>query len=166
MGYYIGVMTKSMRNKQQIAREARSILSEFFEQYPILRTIPIRVSSRMTRAGGSARFLNGEPFEIVLSLPFHADESNPLRETVTHEAAHVVAGIRAGHGPAWKRAHRSMGGSAQRTHTMTLAQGFQHTPRKRVEATCPKCGQPMLLGPIQAKKAQRGAVYSHQRCPR
>ena len=158
-----------MRSKLQIQREARSILVEFADRYPILRTIPIRVSNRMTRSGGSARFRNGEPFEIVLSLPFHADEANPFRETVTHEAAHVVVGVRAGHGPAWRTVHRSMGGKAERTHTMSLAEGFtarRDQPSVRVEATCPKCGKPMLLGPTQAKKHARGAVYSHGKCPR
>lgn len=159
-----------MRSKQKIQREARAIVAEFTDQYPILRTMPIRVSARMTRAAGSVRFRKGEPFEIVLSLPFFASEENDLRETVTHEAAHVVAGIRAGHGPAWRAVHRSMGGKAQRTHTMSLAQGFtarrDTQPKVRVEVACPKCGQPMLLGPVQAKKAKRGAVYSHQRCPR
>jgi NAD-dependent dihydropyrimidine dehydrogenase PreA subunit len=158
-----------MRNKTQIQREARNILAEFVGQYPILSRFPIRVSARMTRSGGSVRFRKGQPFELVLSLPFHANEDNDLRETVTHEAAHVVAGIRAGHGPQWKMIHRSMGGTAARCHSMTLAQGFtarRNRPRVLVEATCPKCGKPMKLGPTQARKHARGAVYSHGRCPR
>jgi predicted SprT family Zn-dependent metalloprotease len=159
-----------MRNSQQIQREARSIVSEFSDRYPILSTMPVRVSARMTRAAGSVRFRGGKPFEIVLSLPFFADEANNLRETVTHEAAHVVAGRAAGHGPAWRMVHRAMGGKAERCHTMSLAQGFtarrDTQPRVRVEATCPKCGQPMQLGPVQAKKAARGARYSHSKCPR
>lgn len=138
------------------------ILSEFSDKYPILRSMPIRVSARMTRAGGSVRFRKGEPFEIVLSLPFFADESNDLRNTVTHEAAHVVAGIKAKHGPEWRRVHRSMGGTAERCHTMTLAQGYTARRNKRIEVPCPcGCGQSMSLGPTQASKheASGGTFY-------
>ena len=158
-----------MRNKQAIQREARAILNEFSDRYPVLHRLPIRVSSRMTRSAGKAVWKRSMPFEIVLSLPFFADEDNDLRRTVTHEAAHIIAGHAAGHGPAWRAVHRAMGGKGDRCHTMSLAEGFTHTPRKRaprVSVSCPKCGQPMSLGPTQAKKAARGAVYSHQRCPR
>lgn len=158
-----------MRNAQDIQREARSILAEFTDRHPVLGSLPIRVSSRMTRAGGKAVWKMSLPFEIVLSLPFFADEANDLRRTVTHEAAHIIAGHAAGHNHTWKMIHRSMGGKGDRCHTMSLAEGFTHTARKRaprVQVDCPKCGKPMLLGPTQHKKAQRGAVYSHQRCPR
>lgn len=161
-----GLYCSTMRNKHQIQREARAILSEFFDAYPVLRTVNVRVSERMTRAAGSARFRKGQPFEIVLSLPFYATEDNDLRETVTHEAAHCVAGIKAGHGPAWKLVHRSMGGKAERCHTLTLAPGF--TARRntgRVEVPCPcNCGQTMKLGPTQAKKhAANGSTYYYLR---
>jgi hypothetical protein len=159
-----------MRNSYQIKTEARAILNELATNHPILSGVPIRVSSRMTRAAGKAVWHRGGIVkEIVLSLPFFADSANDLHRTVTHEAAHLVAGHAAGHGPTWKMVHRSMGGKGDRCHTMSLAEGFAHTARKRaprVSATCPKCGQPMSLGPTQAKKAARGAVYSHGRCPR
>ena len=144
-------------------------MAEFTAQHPVLHRLPLRVSSRMTRAAGKAVWKRGMPFEIVLSLPFFADDANDLRRTVTHEAAHIIAGHAAGHGPAWRAVHRSMGGKGDRCHTMSLAEGFTHTPRKRaprVEVTCPKCGKPMLLGPTQARKAARGARYTHARCPR
>lgn len=157
-----------MRNQHDIRREARTILAPFIDRYPVLAGIPLRVSSRMTRAGGKAVWKRSMPFEIVLSLPFFADEANDLHRTVTHEAAHIVAGHAAGHGPEWKRIHRLMGGKGNRCHTMSLAEGFTHTRKRapRVSVNCPKCHQPMSLGPTQAKKAARGAVYSHARCPR
>ena len=164
----LGVLL-GMRNKQQIQGQARAILNKLAPQYPVLANLPIRISTRMTRAAGRASWRGGIPVEITLSLPFFADEANDLHRTVTHEAAHIVAGHAAGHGPTWKAVHRSMGGKGDRCHTMSLAEGFKHTPRKRaprVEVTCPKCSQPMLLGPTQAKKAQRGYRYTHARCPR
>lgn len=163
------VLLGVMRNKQQIAREARSILNELAANHPILANLPIRVSARMTRAAGKAKFkgLERRPVEIVLSLPFFADEANDLRSTTTHEAAHVVAGHAAGHGPAWKMVHRSMGGNAQRCHKMELAQGYtarRNQPKVRVSVPCPVCKKPMMLGPTQAKKAARGLRYTHPHC--
>ncbi len=157
-----------MRTANTIRREVREILSEFSQHYPILGTIPIRVSSRMTSSAGSARWKGGEPLEIVLSLPFFADMENDLRRTVVHEAAHILAGKVAGHGYAWRRLDIGMGGDGTRCHTMSLAQGFKRAPRKRaarVSVSCPKCLQPMSLGPTQARKARMGFRYSHGRCP-
>jgi predicted SprT family Zn-dependent metalloprotease len=158
-----------MRNKQEIQRQARVILSEFTDRHPVLGTMPIRVSTRMTRAAGKVRFRREVPFEIALSLPYLTEASvADFRQVVTHEAAHVVAGIRAGHGHEWKRVHRSMGGDAQRCGEMPIA-ALYNKPRRRAARTsvpCPKCGQPMSLGPTQMRKHARGAVYSHSRCPR
>jgi hypothetical protein len=158
-----------MRTKHQIKREALAIIAEFVSRYPMLELVPIRVSGRMTRAAGMVRFRGGSPFEIALSLPFFADEANNLRNTVTHEAAHAVAGHAAGHGPTWKAIHRAMGGTAKRCHTMNLAEGFtarRDQPKARVAVPCSKCGQPMMLGPTQAARARRGTRYTHKQCPR
>ena len=153
-----------MRSKQQIQREARAIMSEFSDAYPVLKNLPIRVSGRMTRAAGKAVWKRSVPYEIVLSLPFFADEKNDLRRTVIHEAAHIVAGHAAGHGPAWRAVHRAMGGKAERCHTMSLAEGFTARrdthPKQLTETPCGcGCGQSMRLGPTQLKRHRAGARY-------
>jgi hypothetical protein len=102
------------------------------------------------------------PKEIVLSLPFFADEANDLHATTTHEAAHIVAGHAAGHGPTWRAIHRSMGGKGKRCHTMSLSEGY--TRRRRTQPVgvfcgC-GCGQTMNLGPTQLKRHRAGERYS------
>lgn len=157
-----------MRTSNQIRTEVRAILSEFVADYPILGHIPIRVSSRMTRSAGKAIYKRSVPFEIVMSLPYYAESSNEMRNTVTHEAAHIVAGLAAGHGPMWKMIHRSMGGDGLRCGAAKpLAPGFSHRARaSRVPVPCAKCGQSISLGPTQARRAQGGVRYTHKRCPR
>jgi hypothetical protein len=40
-----------------------------------------------------------------------------VKETITHEIAHAIAGYSAGHGPKWKATHRALGGNANRVAT-------------------------------------------------
>lgn len=166
-----------MRKTQtQIRTAAREILTQAAERAPEhadkLRGIRLRVSTRMTRCGGTANYRKNE---ITLSLPFFADPGNfeaELFEVVTHEAAHLIVGMegRQGrpHGPQFRRVHRSIGGTGKRTHSMSLADGFQKRRRQpKVEVLCSRCGQPMNLGPVQAKRHLSGiARYTHNRCPR
>ena len=160
-----------MRNKQQIQREASAIIRELAVTYPQLANIPLRVSGRMTSAAGKAVWKGGLPYEIVLSLPFFANEANDLHRTTTHEAAHIVAGIGVGHGPTWKAIHRQMGGKGDRCHTMSLSEGYK--PRKRtarVQVSCGcGCGMHMRLGPTQLRKHKSGQanymLAGHKRPP-
>ena len=127
-----------MRNKQQIEAAARKILMGTIAKCPEymekLRTVRIRVSSRMTSTAGTASYRKNE---ITLSLPFFADDANldsHLFETVTHEAAHLVVGLegRNGkpHGPQFRMVHRAMGGKGDRCHMMSLAEGYTRRARK------------------------------------
>jgi hypothetical protein len=40
-----------------------------------------------------------------------------IKETITHEIAHAIAGYAAGHGPKWKATHSALGGNAKRVAT-------------------------------------------------
>lgn len=155
-----------MKRQHEIAYAAREILKGTMVRCPgyatKLRTVSIRVSSRMTSTAGTAKYSKNE---ITLSLPFFADETNfdsHLFETVTHEAAHLVVGLegRNGqpHGPQFRSVHYAMGGAGKRTHSMDLADGFKARTRKpSVKTPCGcGCGQSMSLGPTQAKKHQSG----------
>lgn len=153
-------------SKQAILNRARKILSECYGLVPEhsdkLDRIRFRVSARMTRAAGKARPGTGE---IVLSLPFFADQANYENEffnTVTHEIAHVLSPPvrlpgsrkRQSHGPAWKAMHRRIGGNGERCHELELAEGYAKRQRaKRVETPCGcGCGEMMQLGPTRAKR--------------
>lgn len=167
--------------KQRIKSRAQEILRECFslvpEQAGFMQRIRFRVSARMTRAAGKARPSTGE---ITLSLPYFEDVGNfekEFRNTVTHEIAHVLSppyrnpGSRKSvqHGHRWQAMHRRLGGTGERCHELELSAGYERKRRGRAERTsvpCPKCEQPMSLGPTQLKKYRMGARYSHSRCPR
>jgi predicted SprT family Zn-dependent metalloprotease len=162
------------KTKGQILVRAREILRETMERCPQymdkLLTVHFEVSGRMTNRAGAAYYRTDT---VKLSLPFFADPMNfdeSLFETVTHELAHLVVGTedRNGrpHGPQWKLVHRSMGGTGRRCHSLNLAEGYSRRRQTRVEFPCSRCGQTMMLGPTQAKRARMGARYSHRKCPR
>ena len=158
-----------MKSTNEIQEAARRVLREAAVRCPQyadkLNSIRLRVSTRMTRCGGTANYRKNE---IALSLPFLSDEGNfasELFEVVTHEAAHLIVGLegRNGkpHGPQFKSVQRALGGTGKRTHQMDLADGF--APRRKAKRTavaCPcGCGQTMNLGPQQIKKWNRGERY-------
>lgn len=157
-----------VKTSEEIRRKAQSIVAEYVQEYPMLMGLPVRVSKRQTRAGGSARFRGGIPLEIVISYPYFSNPDNwdNLREVVTHEMAHCVAGIQAKHNPYWKSIHRAMGGTGKRCHTMTLATEYAEKKRKRrYAAKCSKCRGIIGLGPTQYKRYKAGQTYSHKVCP-
>jgi len=164
-----------MKSSNQIAGAARQILQDAARQRPEyadkLSNIRIRVSSRMTRAGGSANYRKNE---ITLSLAFLSDDTNfenELFEVVTHEAAHLIVGLenRNGkpHGRTFRLIHHALGGTGKRTHQMDLADGFaprRRAPKQLVACPC-GCGQTMRMGPTQYKRyvaGQRYYIKGHQ----
>ena len=173
-----------MITKHEMQKRANEILSHCIARRPNdadkLRQIRFIFSERMTSVAGYA--LVGKML-VKISVPFFADENN-FREhffdTVTHEIAHLLSPPVRGYGRtnrdihsfAWERTHKSLGGSGQRTHDMQLAAPYAHTKASRelVAFLCPKCGQPMLLGPTQARRyIKRVAMglpprYRHNKC--
>lgn len=89
---------------------------------------------RAKRRFGICRFARKE-----ISLSRHLVELNDeaeCRDTVLHEIAHAMAGPRAGHGPAWKRACLVVGARPERCfRSEDVAQ-----PAARFRAVCPNCG--------------------------
>ena len=165
-----------MKSRYEIAAKARQILQETAAQCPQyaakLNGVAVEVSGRMTACAGRASYRKNL---IKLSLPFYADDTNfeqDLRNTVTHEAAHLVVGpSRTPHGLLWKLTHRSMGGTGERCHELELADGFAaRRQQNRLEAPCSKCGKGIKLGPTQYKRhmenvSRGGRGYIHRICP-
>lgn len=66
----------------------------------------------------------------------HVDEDE-IRDTITHEIAHALAGSTAGHGPRWVAIHRSIGGTGARYVSKKASQAIPMA----WEGTCPQCGK-------------------------
>ena len=139
----------------EIAVKTIAQLREDFPQYNFTG-ITLKWSNRMTRAAGNASSRR----VIKLSVPIWQVEENEhdFVDTVLHEVAHILAGVREMHGPKWKRIARELGCTARRCHQL------QTPERKTISHPCSICGEPMELGPIRWKKAQRGWKYRHGHC--
>jgi SprT protein len=92
------------------------------------------------------------------------------RETVVHEACHVIAdyrfGGKQGHGPLWREMMALCGyPAAKRCHSVNREDIEQRRERRRVRvrARC-GCAEGVLLGPVQARRLRTGAVYLCRRC--
>ena len=178
---YMVLYSMQVTRKEALTR-ANEILQECYTLAPDssrrLNSVSFRLSNTVA-AAGKARPHTGE---IYLSMAYYSDRKNfenHFRNTVTHEIAHVLSpptrtynGRRKIHGAAWKAMHISLGGngSTSGADDLQLSTAYQarRVTRKRsprVVVTCPKCFQSMQLGPTQYKKWQRGAKYSHNKCP-
>jgi len=128
-----------------------------------LETCIVRTSNRMTRAAGYASWRPREGYKIVISNVLFGNGKNAaeLRETVTHEAAHIVAGLKEGHNHRWKRVHRLFGGTAARTHNLDVK--IKKRAKKAVK--CSICGNVFPIGPTRFKRIVTGkAEYRHKGC--
>lgn len=144
-----------MKTALDISTKAREILWEAAKRCPqwdlCLYQMVIEVSDRMTNCAGKAFAIDRK---IKLSRPFFADDGNfdaELRETVLHEAAHIIAikkytnlGIRIKpHGREWRTVCLALGGKPERCHDMKLAEGFKARKEKMPYWTpVPKTEQP------------------------
>jgi SprT protein len=108
---------------------------------------------------------------IRLSRPLWPKASEEeRRETVIHEACHVIADYRYGgrqhHGPRWLRMMALCGyARPARCHSVDHEAIQQRRERRRVEvrARC-GCAEGVILGPVQARRLRAGAAYRCRAC--
>jgi SprT protein len=133
--------------------------------------IRVTWSGRFVSRMGDARWDAVRGGLIRLSRPLWPRASpEERRETVVHEACHVIAdyrfGGKQGHGPRWRQMMALCGYAApQRCHSVNREAIQQRRRRKRVEvrARC-GCAEGVILGPVQARRLRGGAVYHCRRC--
>ena len=113
-----------------------------------LRGCGFRVSARMTRTAGRASHDRRRGLWTV-TLAAWADERGGATDTVRHELAHIVAGIDARHGPAWRRVARAIG-----CQPSPYVMGLQYAPAV-VGFRCERCGGPVTLGARRGKRPER-----------
>lgn len=110
--------------------------------------------------------LGKRPRIRLSSVLFPRAAQDKQRNTVIHEACHIIANVRAGrrvaHGDGWKIAMRRAGQTPKRCYDRSEVDrtGID----KCVKAFC-GCKGGARLGPVQAKKARSGrTVYRCNRC--
>ena len=107
---------------------------------------------------GTTHFIGGQCVCISLSRPITAINSEEqVRDTVLHEIAHAKAGLRAGHGPAWKTLARSIGARPEPCCSSDTVQ----VPGKYF-AVCPVCSTELN----KYRRPKAGARYMCGACNR
>lgn len=134
--------------------------------------IRVSWSGRFVARMGDARWDTVRGAGLIrLSRPLWPQASpEEQRETVVHEACHVIADYlyrgKQGHGPGWRRMMALCGyPAAQRCHSVNREAIQQRRERRRVEVRV-RCGcaEGVALGPVQARRLRTGAVYHCRRC--
>jgi hypothetical protein len=155
-----------IKSLHAIAVRTRIGVMRRFPQYETaLQHVHFEWSRNMTRAAGNARD-NGR---VRFSIPIWTDKRNKrdrearFRNTVLHELAHVIVGVRNRHNVLWRRCAKAIGCTGEVYHE--LATPERRRPKRNNEWPCSVCGQPMLLGPGQHRLAKyEGRQYRHRSC--
>ena len=132
--------------KRLMLDEWRRLRSEHAE----LLGVSIRVSKRMTRTLGSCRFRRvgtghgcvSMPFEVVISHSLLTCGTEQVFDTLRHEAAHALAGLKAGHGPEWQAMAVRLGARPKTCGDLSLAQqaARAEVTKPRFTIRCARCG--------------------------
>lgn len=114
--------------------------------YPALAGWSLRVNPRLSSTLGRAT-PNRQRIEVAAWLA--AERPGEAINTLRHEAAHALAGRRAGHGPAWQAMAVRLG-AAPSACSQTVK--YSETPNgrrpPRWEIVCPRCG---VVGPARRR---------------
>lgn len=132
--------------------------------------IRVQWNTRFTARMGDARWdaLRGQGL-IRLSVPLwpRASEED-RRETIVHEACHIIAdyrfGRRQGHGHHWRQMMALCGyRDAKRCHDVDRESIRERRGQNRLRAAC-GCAGGVIVGPVQVRRIQAGAAYTCRRC--
>lgn len=129
------------------------------EQY---RDIPVYVNPRLRSTFGKA--CEKRQGETVLErwIEVHKcvfADPEEMRETLAHELAHVIVGVRENHSPLWRRVARNLGSTGDRAATTEHAARIGIRKDGRVVARCKDCGHE-----VRRRKALRPGRYLHRNC--
>lgn len=107
-----------------------------------LGSVPVRFNPRLrVTAGRCLEEEDGRP-EVHLNPALWRESADAVRDTLLHELAHALAGVRDGHGRTWRRACRALGiPGASRCHQYPhLLRRRLHRPRgRKLAAYCRHC---------------------------
>jgi predicted SprT family Zn-dependent metalloprotease len=142
----------SERSRAALARLARHLGARLGARRKV-RELQVIWNRRLRTALGRADF-GARTIELnPRLLDRHPEELLP---TLVHELCHLVAGVRAGHGPRWRAAMQALGARAEACHRLDVR---DLTVRRRTWIwTCVGCGETY---PRKSRGARR---YRCARC--
>jgi predicted SprT family Zn-dependent metalloprotease len=146
-----------LANPNPFDEAARTLLSELCERFPMgyvptLQWKGLRVSAGMAYYNTRSIALSNRVLQT----------EEAMRETLTHEYAHLLAVHRhgragAGHGPAWRAAMRDLGLEPKVRHNLPVERNER---RQKVVYRCRKCGFHLNRG----RRFPGRARYYHVNC--
>ena len=111
--------------------DAHAVLKQLVSDHGCKKRIDLEVTPSLKRTLGQTQQKRGSRrFLIRLSAYLSYDE---MQDTLRHEFAHVMAGLRKGHGESWKEWARAVRATPERCAPAYPALVPLHT------YTCPKC---------------------------
>lgn len=115
--------------------------------------------------GTTAGWARYAKWEVSINAHIAGQNVEQMKDTVSHEIAHMVAfyvyGER-GHGWRWKHVHRMLGGNGQRCYD-AAANGITTIPGRRTNwylYRCPTSGVESWVGPRHHSGLQKGRYVS------
>lgn len=81
------------------------------------------------------------------------NDEDAVKDVILHEIAHAIAGYKAGHGMAWKRACIQIGAKPERCYSDEIS-----TPQLKYQATCSACGKKHQKARLVNKTAKRSCM--------
>ncbi len=136
----------------------------------LLGRIRVAWGARFTARMGDARWDAVRKAGLIrLSAPLWPKASEAeRRETVIHEACHVIAdfkfGRNQGHGDGWRHMMMLCGyPDAKRCHAVDREAIVRRRQQSRVKARC-ACPDGVSVGPTQARRIRAGVAYHCRHC--
>jgi SprT protein len=128
----------------------------------------IKYDINSARLGGQAHY--GKHLVRFNPVFLNAHTDHYIKQTVTHEAAHLIARAKFGryidaHGPEWKRVMVDLGVKPDRCHSYTVPAGVKVGKQMTKHAIhCERCGEKYETTSRVVNKMHAGRTYRHKSC--
>ena len=152
-----------------IVQEARSILRQVEKDFPEyaqhLAGVTIAVNPRFSVTAGRA-WWRRRHIELSGKIFRFRDNLDGLRNTVLHEAAHIIVNNahqkNQHHNTKWRKVFRRLGGDGKRCHDFHLPQERRRRAKYEIKLSC--CGERIEVGAVRHRRWLAGTEYRHNNC--
>ena len=122
-------------------------------------------TSNAKKALGRCFFRNGRPVRIDLSSYWtNRLPESEVRDTILHEIAHALAGVKAGHGPEWKAAAVKVGANPKRL--VDLPEELMNKIRSEISNYIAVCRNSQCKNEVYFDRMTKNWKYGHYVCPK